>query len=736
MSYSTVKTEETVDLKELFFSLIAQWKLISICVLLSVLCAVLYLRVTPKTYAVDAMVQIDDKNGASSALLGKELSGIMGASGLGGTQVADGEVEILKSRLVLGTTIKQLNLDVSVAATDNSFFKKVFSPIDFSVNYSSQAVLVEDGKQRFSIRKLDVPESFLDKKLILSFNHEGYTLTDEKTEQVVFKGQLNKIENKKNEFGEQWNIEIDGNTANLVDQKTYFVTKNAITTAMGGFLANYSAAEKGKQTNIIGLTYQGDDKPLIVDILNRVLMNYKQQNIESSTAQKQQTLVFLNKQLPELKNDLDDAEKVFNRFREKNNTVDVNQEAQLYLKQSVDLETQKIVLQEKQAELAAKYTAQHPVLQQVNAQLASITQKINDLDGTLKKLPEVQRQYLQLYREVQVKNQLYTNLLNTYQTLSVAKAGEIGNVRIIDTAVEPVKPIKPRTLVILALSIFLGGFLGALIALGKNLLRSGIKDTAEIENEFDIPVYATIPRSSQQQLKDKLLKKRKTVPVLALKDNDDVAVESLRSLRTAIHFALAKTANKVIMISGASPAVGKSFISSNLAVILAQSGNRILLIDGDMRRGYLHKYFNDGNEVGLSDVLNGKLALQDVIKATEQENLSFIGRGKNPTNPSELLNTGMFEKMLDQLKNEYDHIIIDTPPVLAVTDATIVSQFSDVNLLVVRFAKTDKKELELTLNRFLNSDSQIHGVVLNDIQRSNGYGYNYNYSYDYKSKKE
>lgn len=726
MSYSTVKTEDTIDLKELFFSLIAQWKLISICILVSLLCAVLYLRVTPKVYAVDAMVQVEDKSGSSSALLGKDLSGIIGATG---NQVADGEVEILKSRLVLGATIKQLNLDISIQPEHDSFLKKVFSPLHFNKSYSEQGVDVKDDGQNFTVKKLQVPQQFLDAKLLLTFSNGAYTLIDGESNRVLLKGQLNKLETLKSSSGEEWQIEI---VSNGQLNKSYFLTKNAITTATKNFLGNYSAQEKGKQTNIIGLSYQGTDRALITHALNNVLINYKQQNIESSSAQKAQTLSFLNKQLPELRTDLDDAEKTFNRFREKNNTVDINQEAQLFLKQSVDLETQKIVLKEKQAEFATKYTAQHPMLQQVNAQLTAIDNKISELNSSLKKLPETQRQYLQLYREVQVKNQLYTNLLNTYQTMSVAKAGEIGNVRIIDTAVEPVRSIKPRSLLTLVLSIIVGSFFGIFISLIRNLMRSGIKDTSDIENEFDIPVYATVPRSPQQLLKDKILKKKNSVPVLALKDSDDVAVESLRSLRTAIHFALAKTANKVIMISGASPAVGKSFISANLAVILAQSGSRILLIDGDMRRGYLHKYFSHENEQGLAEVLTEKANIQTVLKNTELENLQFIGRGKNPSHPSEILNTGLFERMLDELKTQYDHIIIDTPPVLAVTDATIVSQFSDVNLVVVRFAKTNKKELELTLNRFLNADSQIHGVVLNDIQRSSGYGYNY--SYDYKAK--
>lgn len=732
MSYSTVKPEDTIDLKSFIFSIIAQWKLILICILFSLVCAILYLRVTPKIYAVDAMVQVEDKTGASSALLGKELSGIMGSTGVGSSQIADGEAEILKSRLVLGKTIQQLNLDIAIQPENNSFIKKLMSPRSFETSYSAQGLTVTNENQSFTVQTFKIPQIYLDQKLLLNFTSTGYNIVDEDREQVLFTGQLNKLETKKLKNGHVFEMQINSTSNHL--NTSYYLSKYAINTATNNFIGNYTVQEKGKQTNILGLTFQGTDKALITDALNLVLANYKQQNIESSSAQKAQTLAFLNKQLPELKQDLDVAEKIFNRFRERNNTVDVNQEAQLFLKQSIDLEMQNIVLKEKQAELAAKYTAQHPMLVQVNAQITAINSKIAELNASLKRLPETQRQYLQLYREVEVKNQLYTSLLNTYQTMSVAKAGEIGNVRIIDTAIEPVKSIKPRSLVILVLSILIGGFFGVVLALVRNLMHSGIKDTAEIENEFDLPVYATIPRSPQQLLKDKLLKKREHVPVLALKDSDDIAVESLRSLRTAIHFALAKTANKVIMITGASPAVGKSFISSNLAAILAQSGSRILLIDGDMRRGYLHKYFSHVNEQGLAEVLSQKATIQQVVKTTELDNLHFIGRGKNPTQPSELLNTGLFEKMLESLKTEYDHIIIDTPPVLAVTDATIVSQFSDVNLLIVRFAKTEKKELELTLNRFSNSGTQVHGVVLNDIQHNGNYGYGYNYTYAYKAK--
>ena len=370
-------------------------------------------------------------------------------------------------------------------------------------------------------------------------------------------------------------------------------------------------------------------------------------------------------------------------------------------------------------------------MQQMNA----LNKKIGELEGTLKQLPDLQRLYLQLYRDVKVNTELYTSLLNSYQQLKIANAGEIGNVRIIDTAIEPVKPIKPQKLIILVLSIFVGGFLGTLLALLRNMMRAGIKDSSQIENELDLPVYATVPRSPVQESRIKLLKKKKYIPILAVKNGDDIAIESLRSMRTAIHFALSTAKNNLIMISGPAPEIGKSFISTNLAAILAQSEKRVLIIDADLHRGYLHKYFNHDNQEGLTEYLNGQQDLDTIIKTTEITGLNIITRGKSPTNPSELLSFAKFVALLEQLSPLYDHVIIDIPPIIAVTDGIIISQYTGVNLVIARYAKTQMKELELTINRFEQVGVKVNGIILNDIARSVG-GYGYNYSYGYKASTE
>lgn len=729
----TTNNEDTIDLRELFFSLIAQWKLILLCVLLAIVFALLYLRVTPDTYSVDALVQVESqKGGASAALLGQELSSIMDGAGIG-QQLAQTEIEILKSRLVLGSTIKELNLDTQIYPSNNSIFQRLISNSKFTLQHSSRGVKVENDMDSFDVQQLVVPHKFLNKSLLLSIKDaQSFSFLDPDTDEIILKGKLNQSNIISTPDG-LWKITIF-NSHPL--EQNYVIQKQALPSAVGNFLNNYSASEKGKQTGIIGLTYQGEDKSQITQILNVVLQTYKQQNIERSSAEKEQTLKFLDKQLPELKQQLDQAERQFNVFRQQYNTVDVTKESELYLTQSITLETQKAELLQKQAELSAKYTPEHPAMQEINAQLGAINSKIGELNGTLKRLPDLQRQYLQLYRDVEVKQQLYTGLLNTYQTLNVAKAGEIGNVRIVDTAIEPVKPIKPQGRTILILSIFVGGFIGVMLALLRKMLRTGIKDSTQIENEFDLPVYATVPRSPVQESRIKLLKKNKSIPILAIKHGDDVAIESLRSMRTAIHFALANAKNNIISIAGPAPEVGKSFISVNLATILAQSNKRVLLIDADLRRGYLNKYFNAEIKPGLSEYLAGEVGLNEITHHSEVAGLDMITRGKSPTNPSEALSTPQFIAFLEEIMPLYDHILIDTPPVLAVTDGVVIAQNAGVNLVIARHAKTHMKELELTLSRFEQAGIKVNGFILNDIQSTAGYSYGYNYAYGYKTNKD
>ncbi len=427
MSQNT-NTEDTIDLKELFFALIAQWKLIALCIILSLVFALLYLRTTPNTYSVDALVQVEDSKGASAALLG-DLSQMIDQK-----SPAQSEIEILKSRLVLGSVIQALHLDINISTTEDTFSHRLFNKVDYSTEYTPKAVIFNDGEKSFDIKQFDVPNYYLDQKLSLNFKNNSFSLTDPKTDKILLTAPLNQL-NQVNTQDGFWKIAIFTKDTFNID---YSVQKSSLPAAVNTILSNYSVAEKGKLTGILGLNYQGQDKEHITKVLNSILSAYSAQNVARRSAETAQTLKFLDEQLPELKKQLDDAEREFNKFRQQYNTVDVTKESELYLTQSITLETKKIELQQQQADLAAKYTSEHPAMREINAQLSALNKQISDLNGTLKRLPDLQRQYLQLYREVEVKTQLYTALLNSYQQLRIAKAGEIGNVRIVDTAVEPV----------------------------------------------------------------------------------------------------------------------------------------------------------------------------------------------------------------------------------------------------------------------------------------------------------
>lgn len=725
MSQNT-NTEDTIDLKELFFSFIAQWKLIALFIILSLVCALLYLRATPDTYSVDALVQVEDSKGASAALLGSLSQTIDQKS------PAQSEIEILKSRLVLGSVIQALHLDLNISSTEDTLRNRLLKKPHYITEYNPKSVIFKDNTKQFEVRDFLIPNQFIDKGLTLTFKNRNFFLVDPQNDQIIFTGIINQSNSIQNKYG-SWKISVFTKD-NLTS--AYRIHKKSLPAAVNAISSNYTVAERGKMTGILGLSYQGQDKQHITNVLNAILSAYSAQNVARRSAETAQTHKFLDEQLPELKKQLDDAEREFNKFRQKYNTVDVTKESELYLTQSITLETKRIELQQQQADLAAKYTAEHPAMREINAQIAAINKQIGDLNSTLKQLPDIQRQYLQLYREVEVKTQLYTALLNSYQQLRIAKAGEIGSVRIVDTAVEPVEPIKPKKLQVLVLAILFGGFLGTLIALLRNMLRTGIKDSGQIENEFNLPVYATVPHSPIQETYISILKKKKSIPILAVKHNDDIAIESLRSIRTAIHFALVNAKNNIIVIAGPSPEVGKSFISTNLATILAQTNKKVLLIDADMRRGYMHKYFDVEVKPGLSEFLSNQVELNQVIHNTQVNGLDVITRGQSPTNPSEMLNSQRFKTLLEELSTQYDHIIIDTPPVLAVTDGIIISQYAGVNLLIARYSKSQMKELELSLNRFEQAGVKVNGFILNDIQRTAGAGYSYNYAYAYKAQKE
>ncbi|KAB7926230.1 GNVR domain-containing protein, partial [Klebsiella pneumoniae] len=405
----------------------------------------------------------------------------------------------------------------------------------------------------------------------------------------VFKGKVNALLNTGD-----FDIVISSlkGTPGSVYNVTYMPHLKAI-----GMLQNaLTVADQGKDTGILNLTLLGDDPKQTSIILQTIVENYISQNIARQAAQDEKSLEFLNKQLPIVRNDLDIAEDKLNSYRKMKDSVDLSMEAKSVLDQIVNVDNQLNELTFREAEISQLYTKEHPTYKALLEKRNTLQEEKNKLNKKVSSMPSTQQEVLRLSRDVESGRAVYLQLLNRQQELNIAKSSAIGNARIIDNAVTDPKPVKPKKILIVLFGFVLGLGFSVFFVLLRVFMHRGIESPEELE-EIGVTVYASIPVS--QWLMKKTNKKNNESNVLLATDNPaDLAIEAIRGLRTSLHFAMMESKNNILMISGASPSAGKTFISSNLASVIASTGKKILFIDADMRRGYVHKLFNVTSEVG------------------------------------------------------------------------------------------------------------------------------------------
>lgn len=505
-----------------------------------------------------------------------------------------------------------------------------------------------------------------------------------------------------------------------------------------------SVADQGKDTGILVLSITGDNPELITNIIDSISNNYLSQNIARQAAQDAKSLEFLSNQLPKVRNDLDVAEDKLNEYRRKNDSVDLSLEAKSVLEQIVNVDNQLNDLTFRESEISQLYTKEHPNYKALMEKRKTLQEEKAKLNKRVSVMPETQQEILRLSRDVESGRAVYMQLLNRQQELNIAKSSAIGNVRIIDNAVAQTKPVKPKKIVIILIGFIFGSVVAIGIVLLRVFLRRGIESPEQLE-ELGINVYASIPVSEAfaNNAVKKASWKNKNYDIkqafLAVENPADLAIEAIRGLRTSLHFAMMESRNNILMISGASPNAGKTFVSTNLAAVIAQSGKKVLFIDTDMRKGYTHNLFNVENTKGLSDILSGKMTVERAIQPLSMAGFDFIARGAVPPNPAELLMHKNFDALLSWASQNYEIVVLDTPPILAVTDAAIIGNYVGTTLLVARFEQNTAKEIEVSVRRFEQSGVIVKGCILNGIikKASSYYSYGYNhYGYTYTDNKK
>ncbi|ALN63286.1 tyrosine-protein kinase etk [Lysobacter antibioticus] len=720
---------DEIDLAALLGTLIDHKWLIATVTAAGFALSVAYALLAAPVYQANAMIQVESNTPTLPGL--NAVSQVLTDS----APQAVTEIALLTSRAVVGKAVEDLKLDVQVEPRQfpliGGVLARRFIPSAPGEVASPWFGLSSYGwgGERLDVFQFEVSNELLGLPLTLVADNAGaYRLYDE-DDTLLLTGKVGEPA-----AGGGVKLQIKEMAAN--PGMRFDLVKLPSLAIITALQKNLTATERAKDSGIIQLSYLLGDPGQAAATLDAITRQYTRQNVERNSAEAANSLEFVKGQLPNVRRDLEKAEQALNAYQSQAHTVDITVETKSYLDQIVALDNSLSQLKMQQAEVSRRYTPKHPAYRALLEQLGEIEARKKELSDRISALPETQQEVLRLTRDMQVSTLTYTNLLNQAQQLDIARAGTVGNARVIDPSVVDVnEPVKPKRLQLVLIGTFLGAFAAIGWVLVRQMLNRGVEDAKEIE-QLGLPVYAAIPMSQYQRDHESLGKqlrsngKRHDKPhLLSLDAPNDLAIEAMRSLRTGLHFAMMEAKNNILMICGSGPSAGKTFVSTNLATVISQGGQRVLLIDADLRRGTLHRVMGHTNQNGLSDLLVGRVDVAGATRHSTIPGLDFIPRGQVPPNPSELLMHPNFATLLKTVSQRYDLVVIDTPPILAVTDAAIIGRYAGTSLLVARFGFNSAKELALAKQRFEQNGIELRGAILNAVEKRHDSTYAYGYEY-------
>ena len=682
---------------------------------------------TPPTFQANALIQIEDK--APSLALPDGLSDLMS----GGRGASNAELQLLHSRLTLGTAVAKAHLDwvarpvpaplVGYAVAGHGLPLPDFGPL---ARYARRGDAI-------TLDYLKVPPAWLDEMMDLTHDGNGsYTIA--LPDGTALRGQVGQLlTNAAQDFGVT--------VASLTGEagRAYTLGQVSELRAIGTLDTNLAEAEQGKGSGVVEVTLRGPDPELARRTLDAIVDAFHEQNLARSSAEAQKSLEFVESQIPDVRAKLKAAEAALNDYRARQRSVDISFETQSLLSQTQATEEKLRELAQGEEDIKRKYAPDHPTYKQLLDNRRVLQAHLDELNAQIGTLPETQRQVLNMTRDLAAAQAVDDALTQRAQELSVLKASTIGNVRIVDQAATPTQPIAPKKSLILALSLLLGAILGAALVLLREKMRRGIEGVDEME-ALGVPVFATISLLLNSRKGKEGVDSSRT-DIVSRDQPASILVEEFKSLRTSLHFGMLDAKNQSLAITSGAPDAGKSFISANIAAVSAASGLRVCLIDADMRRGRQRLRFGmKRSKSGLSEYLSEDIQLADVLHPTDIPGLTFINTGKFPPNPSELLIRPKFRDLITELTQRFDLVVIDCPPVLAVTDAAVVGRIAGATFVVARHQKTEIGEFAATIRTLETAGVSIKGAILNAFDRRNmksygnyGYKYKYSYSYGYKT---
>ena len=675
--------------------------------------AVFYSSKQMPQFQTDVLLHIEDnkQNNTTVGGLSKKLD--LGSSP---DNTAATHSALIQSRFILEPVIKSLGLDIKSM------------PHQFLI----PRILFPDKDSKIKIQTFDTRSSYINKPFRLSVDKVNHIRLYNEAGELELQGNVGSLLTNSDK-----SISLKVRAIDAPINTQFNITKQSDAQVMHQLLRRLKIKDLGSKesTGILQISLQGSEPKKMIQILDAIAREAQLKDTDKKSLEASKALHFLYQQLPLARHSLDKAETDLNRYRATSGKIDIKLQAQSLLAQLEDLDKQMGTLQVNKIDMSQRYTTSHPFLIALIRQIEELKTKRQQLEKRLKTLPASDQIAVNLMRDVEVKNSLYLILLSKIQELEFVKAGTISNVRILSYAKLPDEPLPGRGKLIYGGCLIFGLAFSFLIIFIRKLLSSHVDDPHWGERNFNLVNLAIIPYCKEQSINTKKFKNHTLdhIPLLAQHNPRNLAIESLRSLRTTLQVTLNSAPNNIVSILGISPGVGKTFISCNLAWLLAVAGKRVLLIDGDLRRGVLHKNFNLQSKPGLVDLLNETSPLEQVLKKSAHPNLTVLPRGSYIADPSELLMSDKFKELIHSSSQQFDIVLIDTAPILLVTDGALVAGFSGTNYLVMGANAHHPTEILMVMKRLANAGVPEHGSIFNFFKTaSKGHRYSkYNaYYYD------